>query len=99
MVSGGVMIRGYRSFSVAEAAFGVLVALACVSLPALAQTDPPAEVVRVDRLAQNVERAESVRQVKRLQESYAQYSQFGLWDEMAALFADDAELIRGGDNV
>ena len=53
---------------------------------------------RVFRLAQNVERAESVRAVKRLQETYAQYSQFGLWTDMAALFADDAQLSYGKDN-
>lgn len=33
-----------------------------------------------------------MRAVKRLQETYAQYSQFGLWSDMAALFADDAQL-------
>ena len=55
-------------------------------------------VARVHRLAQNVERAESVRAVKRLQETYAQYSQFGLWSDMAALFADDAQLSYGKDN-
>ncbi len=49
------------------------------------------------RLALNVERAESVRAVKRLQETYAQYSQFGLWNEMAALFADNGQLSRGTD--
>ena len=54
---------------------------------------------RVSRLAQNVERAESVRAVKRLQETYAQYSQFGLWTDMAALFADNAQLSYGKDNV
>ena len=53
---------------------------------------------RVYRLAQNVERAESVRAVKRVQETYAQYSQFGLWAEMAALFADNAQLTYGKDN-
>src|SRR5437899_3115246 len=53
---------------------------------------------RVQRLAQNVERAESVRAVKRLQETYAQYSQFGLWADMAALFADNAQLSYGNDN-
>ena len=46
----------------------------------------------------HVERAESVRAVKRLQETYAQYSQFGLWTEMAALFADNAQLSYGKDN-
>jgi hypothetical protein len=53
---------------------------------------------RVHWLAQNVERAESVRAVKRLQETYAQYSQFGLWTDMAALFADNAQLSYGKDN-
>src|SRR5690606_3356691 len=30
---------------------------------------------------------------------YAQYSQFGLWNEMAALFAADAELVYGADRA
>src|SRR5690606_28633332 len=68
-------------------------------MTAAAEDELPADVIRVDRLAQEVERAESVRHVKRLQRSYAQYSQFGLWDEMAALFADDGELILGDDRV
>ena len=37
---------------------------------------------RIHRLAQNVERAESVRAVKRVGGTYAQYSQFGLWADM-----------------
>src|SRR5690606_30796283 len=98
MVSGGVMLR-FRSRALAGATFAVFVASACIGSPASAQSGPSAEAVRVDRLAQNVERAESVHQVKRLQETYAQYSQFGLWDEMAALFAADAELIRGEGTV
>ena len=53
---------------------------------------------RVLRLMYNVERAESVRAVKRVQETYAQYSQFGLWTDMAALFADNAQLSYGKDN-
>ncbi|MEJ2109988.1 MAG: nuclear transport factor 2 family protein [Acidobacteriota bacterium] len=44
----------------------------------------------IDRLALEVERAEAVRAVKTLQRSYAQYVQFGLWNEMASLFAEDA---------
>jgi hypothetical protein len=54
---------------------------------------------RVQRLGVNVERAESVRAVKRVQESYAQYSEFGLWTEMAALFSDSAELSYGKDTA
>lgn len=76
-----------------------LLAAALISMTAAAEDELPADVIRVDRLAQEVERAESVRHVKRLQRSYAQYSQFGLWDEMAALFADDGELILGDDRV
>src|SRR5262245_42248627 len=59
----------------------------------------PSAAERVHRLAQNVERAESVRAVKRVQEAYAQYSQFGLWTDMAALFADNAQLSYGKDNA
>ena len=40
-------------------------------------------------------RTDSAREVKRLQETYAQYSQFGLWNEMAELFAADAQFVRG----
>jgi hypothetical protein len=47
----------------------------------------------VDELARDVDRAESLRAVKNLQRTYAQYSQFGLWREMADLFADDGAYI------
>ncbi|HET9267531.1 MAG TPA: nuclear transport factor 2 family protein [Vicinamibacterales bacterium] len=73
-----------------------LVAVACsllaAAIPAAAQTP-------VDVLARGVERAESVRAVKALQRTYAQYSQYGLWNEMAALFADDGRLTLGDDAV
>jgi hypothetical protein len=48
---------------------------------------------RADRLALEVERAGAVRAVKNLQHTYAQYAQFGLWDDMASLFAERAELV------
>lgn len=54
---------------------------------------------RVDRLALEVERAEAVRAVKTLQRSYAQYVQFGLWNEMASLFTERARFIRGRENI
>jgi len=75
----------------------LLVALGAVNV-AVGQSPSSSAAARVHRLAQNVERAESVRAVKRLQESYAQYSQFGLWTEMAALFADSAQLSYGKDH-
>ena len=53
----------------------------------------------VDRLARDVTRLESLRAVKDLQRSYAQYAQFGLWADMAALFAADGRLIRGDEVI
>ena len=77
----------------------LLVALSVVQVVAAGDTSPnPSAAARVSLLAQKVERAESVRAVKRLQEIYAQYSQFGLWTDMAALFSDDAQLSYGKDN-
>jgi len=77
---------------------GLALLVALVALQVVVAGDAsPSAAARVHRLAQNVERAESVRAVKRLQETYAQYSQFGLWTDMAALFADNAELSYGTD--
>src|SRR5689334_5397681 len=53
---------------------------------ALAQTS-------LNELARDVDRAESMRAVKNLQRTYAQYSQYGLWNEMADLFAKEATYI------
>jgi hypothetical protein len=77
----------------------LLVALGALHVVVAGDTSPSVSTAaRVHRLAQNVERAESVRAVKRVQETYAQYSQFGLWTDMAALFADNAQLSYGKDN-
>ena len=77
----------------------LLVALGALHVVVAGDTSPSmSAAARVHRLAQNVERAESVRAVKRVQETYAQYSQFGLWTDMAALFADNAQLSYGKDN-
>ena len=64
-----------------------MIATACILLSVRAGAQPS-----VDALARDVERAEAVRAVKTLQRTYAQYSQYGLWNEMAALFADDGRL-------
>jgi hypothetical protein len=53
----------------------------------------------VDTLARDVDRLESLRQVKDLQRSYAHYAQFGMWDEMAGLFVRDASFIRGSGKL
>ncbi len=89
------MNRGFLSRVLAAAALAAAVSTA----PRVTAQSGPSAAERVARLSLEVERAESVRDVKRLQDTYAQYSQFGLWDEMAALFAADAELIRGEDRV
>ncbi len=68
------------------------IALALASVAVL----PPAFGQRsLDSAARDIDRAESLRAVKRLQRTYAQYSQYGLWNEMAELFASDGALILG----
>jgi len=53
----------------------------------------------LDSLARDVDRLESLRAVKDIQRHYAQYGQYGLWNEMAALFADSATLKWGEASV
>lgn len=77
---------------VALALFTLVIPLPAVAQPAI----PPAEI---DSLARDVTRVESLREVKDLQRSYAQYAQFGLWEEMAGLFASDAELVWGDRTI
>ena len=74
-----------RPIFTALAAFGLLTAP-----PAAAQE---VSQTQIDELARDVSRTESLRAVKDLQRFYAQYAQFGLWQEMADLFSDDAEII------
>ena len=51
---------------------------------------------RIDQLGRDVDRAEGLRAAKNLQYLYSQYAQYGLWDEMGALFTDDADLMSDG---
>ena len=53
----------------------------------------------LDDLARDVDRAESMRAVKNLQRTYAQYSQFGLWREMADLFAEHGTFIFDDETI
>lgn len=59
---------------------------------ALAQQAPPT----VNSLAWDIERVESVREIKDVQRNFAQFAQFGRWDDMAALFSETGTL-RWGD--
>lgn len=54
---------------------------------------------QIDELARDVSRVESLRAVKDLQRFYAQYAQFGLAAEMAALFTEDAQFIWGDETI
>ena len=60
---------------------------------------PVDDAAKVARLSLEVQRAEDIRAVKRLQITYAQYVQFGLWGQAASLFAGNAEAIFGADRL
>ena len=60
-----------------------------LALVAGAQAAPAVGTGDLAALARDVDRAESVRAVKDLQRTYAQYSQFGLWRQMSLLFTAD----------
>jgi hypothetical protein len=66
--------------------------------PCTAQAQAPA-TGQVDAVARDVGRLESLRAVKNLQRSYAQYAQFGLWSEMADLFASNGKIVWGDEVV
>lgn len=71
---------------------GVL--LAAVGLPGVAWCQSAH-----DELARDVDRAESMRAIKSLQRTYAQYSQYGLWKQMADLFARNGSFIFDDETV
>ena len=74
-------------------------ALTLAALPgavAFAKTPPSQEL---DALARDVGRLESLRTVKTLQKSYAHYAQYGLWGEVADLFAEDATFVFDGETI
>jgi SnoaL-like protein len=70
----------------------VVVALAGPTTPA---SSPADAVATVGGLSLAVERAEDIRSVKKLQISYVQYLQFGLWSQASLLFADAARATYG----
>src|SRR5690606_13289331 len=82
-------MRGFLSLGRRLVAMAVL-GVACAGAQA---ADP------VDVLAQDVERLESLRQVKDLQRTYVHLAQAGLWNEMAALFARDGQFIHGEERA
>jgi hypothetical protein len=50
----------------------------------------------LDGLARDIDRTESLRAVKHLQHSWAQYAQFGLWSEVGELFSKEGRFLFDG---
>ena len=74
----------------------VLLAFAAAA-PAVPASAPPRR--QLDELARDVSREESLRAVKNLQRSYAQYAQFGLWQAMGDLFATNGKVVWGDRTI
>ena len=72
--------------------------LLLIAIPTASQAQDVSRA-EIDALARDVSRVESIRTVKDVQRSYAQYAQFGMWQEMADLFSDDAEFKWGERTV
>ena len=71
------------------AAFGVGVPGAAA--PGTPSTDPQRSIeARLNHLEADVIAAEDVRAIKRLQRAYGYYLDKGMWEDLAALFTDDA---------
>ena len=74
----------------------VALAIGAWSVRATAQQADPLPTLaakfeaRVERLQANIESVESVRAIKRLQYAYGHYVEFGLWNDFADLFTEDA---------
>src|SRR5690606_28419058 len=70
--------------------------LICATLAMLLALPVHADA-ELDAFAREVERNEGVRAVKRLQYSYSQYAQYGLWREVGALFSTDGSFVFDGE--
>lgn len=67
----------------------------CASLAFLSDSPAGADPAR-SMLARDISITESLRRVRLLQDSYAQYAQYGLWDEIGDLFAPEGRFIFDG---
>lgn len=86
------------SSRIVTVAISIFLAAFCV-VPANAQALEPALGTRIAALERDVARADSVRQVKLVQTAYAHFAEFGLWDQMADLFADNGVLQIGDREI
>ncbi len=80
---------------------GACAAALAFAAPALAAAPaaPQDDAAKVARLSLDVQRMEDLRAVKKLQMTYAQYAQYGLWSQMSALFSAKGQLIWGKETV
>ncbi|WP_158512726.1 nuclear transport factor 2 family protein [Sphingobium sp. SYK-6] len=69
--------------------------VAAGAMPAIAQEAAPTIAQRAALLARDTQSVTALRDVRRLHIAYTQFAEVGLWDEMADLFAPDAEMIVG----
>jgi len=74
-----------------------IMAAAVLAGPARAQVE--ADAVGIEALAHRLDQAESLRAVKRLEVSQAQYIQYRLWDNVEQLYSAEAEAIFGDERV
>src|SRR6185312_9460437 len=65
----------------------------------LAGNAAPTLAQRAALLQRDTANATALRDVRRLHIAYTQLAEVGLWNEMAELFADDAEMIVGERRV
>ena len=77
----------------------MLVAFLALPLAIPASHAADAGASPLDALARDTERVESLRAVRNLQYAYSHYAQFGLWEEMGALFASDGEVVGGDKGI
>ena len=82
----------------------VAICLMVLAPSAVVHAEPPSSQ-DINELARDVSRLESLRAVKDLQRTYAQYAQFGLWTAMAEMFSANGAIqsedrtIRGHDAI
>ncbi len=81
-------------------------AIGAMSVAGTAQGAEPLPAIesRIERLQARVESIESIRAIKRVQYAYGHYVEYGLWNDFADLFTDDAmtnyqQGARGRDGV
>ena len=80
-----------RRFSVAVAATVLSVSAVCAMNSGACAADAPADVqLRVATLAANVQLAEDLSQIEKLQRAYGYYVDKGMWEDLSELFTENA---------